>query len=565
MAKLLGSGFVDGLVASLEEEAKRVQQENLQRVRDRAASARAAGQLDHDLDGEQLQTISNALHSLLRPPVFTGGTPATPFRVPALVNNELAQHHHLYHFCERSARPLLEKWFSENECDLFNEATRRAISVTAMRQHIAPMSFTAQTKVIGSALAALVYAVGQQEAIALFDLWLAALPPSDAEKLQLRVLVLIRKIRPDLALSSPVPSVSDAGEEAVVTGLHHPIMEEATAAEEERDDLQSQASSQPSLVAAMQSSNLGSDVMQAQMEQMAQMQAQMQAQQAQMAQMQAQMQAATQAAAAQAAQQATEVASQRAAQAAAPVWHGAGSSPPLGMMVQYGQAKHFLHARYEANIIQPQQREIDHLRAEVARLSGELLPTDPRYHEIVREANARFSKPGGIKLFLKRKQKLIDLKKQLQSKEELVASLIHELGEIRLNCALYTQQLEHDAAAMTYIENDRRDRVARMEAEEERRMKAKEERLEREKEKVDRARKQRSRPDQAVKPEILAAFMPAARSRPASASSSRTPSLPSRPSTSSSQARAWQTMAEIHDIEAMEDDEEDDEVDENDV
>ncbi len=129
--------------------------------------------------------------------------------------------------------------------------------------------------------------------------------------------------------------------------------------------------------------------------------------------------------------------------------------------------------------------QIDSLRAERDRLSGVLHEDDPVAIAIVREALARFSKPGGIKLFDRRLLKMIDLRKQLADvKEATMATLIAEIGEIRINCALYRAQVDKDNVARGEVKDERNDRVGRWEEDMARRQEAKEDKLARDSAKV---------------------------------------------------------------------------------
>jgi hypothetical protein len=132
--------------------------------------------------------------------------------------------------------------------------------------------------------------------------------------------------------------------------------------------------------------------------------------------------------------------------------------------------------------------QVDALRAERDRLCGVLHQDDPVAIAIVREAQARFAKPGGKKLFDKRILKLDDLRKQLTSKERMLATLIEEIGEIRINCALYTAQVERDNVARGEGQDERVDRTSRWEEEAARKQRAKEEKLARDAAKVNKVK-----------------------------------------------------------------------------
>jgi len=193
-----------------------------------------------------------------------------------------------------------------------------------------------------------------------------------------------------------------------------------------------------------------------------------------------------------------------AAAAAAPRAHTAASdSPAAGFTATWAQFKNFVNTsapaaqRFKAHIVGAQQQEIDSLRAqvrthntgranecsepmrptltfvlccccrcEVARLSGVLLPDDPEYGAIVREARARFAKPGGEKLFQKREAKLTRLAGDLQSKEFLVSTLLREISTLRLRCVLYEGQVDLDKQQMGSIVQDKEQRIDRWEEQE---------------------------------------------------------------------------------------------------
>ena len=149
----------------------------------------------------------------------------------------------------------------------------------------------------------------------------------------------------------------------------------------------------------------------------------------------------------------------------------AGASPAASFQTTYGQAKEFLSSnapaaqRFQSNIIGPQQQEIDALRAQVMRLSGVLIPSDPRHYAIVREASARFAKSGGPAMLKRRRAKLKGMTGDLKALEDRVGVSIQEMAELRLNCTLYASQVEQDQRRYGDIEQEEAEKVARWEAE----------------------------------------------------------------------------------------------------
>ena len=130
-------------------------------------------------------------------------------------------------------------------------------------------------------------------------------------------------------------------------------------------------------------------------------------------------------------------------------------------------------------------------RVQVSRLSGVLLPDDPEYSAIVREARARFAKPGGEKLFQKREAKLTRLAGDLQSKEFLVSTLLREISTLRLQCVLYAGQVDLDKQQMGSIVQDKEQRVDRWEEQERERQRLKAERIAREQQRMQQQQQQR--------------------------------------------------------------------------
>jgi hypothetical protein len=165
-------------------------------------------------------------------------------------------------------------------------------------------------------------------------------------------------------------------------------------------------------------------------------------------------------------------------------WQGPGTSPAAGVNLPYAQVKAFLTHRFESSIINPLQQQVDMLRAERDRLCGVLNPSDPICMEIVSEAQARFTKPGSIKLFDKRRLKMIDLRKQLAHKEQMMATLLPEIAELRVSCALYRAQVDKDNIQRGEVKADKRAMQLRWEEDAARRQKAKEDKLERDSAKV---------------------------------------------------------------------------------
>ena len=211
-------------------------------------------------------------------------------------------------------------------------------------------------------------------------------------------------------------------------------------------------------------------------------------------------------------------------------------SPAAHINVPYGQAKEFLSHRFQSTIISPMQQEIDALRAQVDRLSGVLRPSDPAYQEIVREALARFGKPGSIKLFDRRRVKLTQIKRDLEAKEIQIGALLEEVASLRLNAALYAQRCDIDDELRGEKREEKNDRVGRWEEDAAARDKAARDRVARDQKKLDRRAQPRASasldryaaafapPQYAAAPAAFAPFppqsfagTPASHSRPASA------------------------------------------------
>jgi hypothetical protein len=159
----------------------------------------------------------------------------------------------------------------------------------------------------------------------------------------------------------------------------------------------------------------------------------------------------------------------------------------------------------QSNIITPLQKEVDGLRAQNARLQGILLEGDPRRDKIIREAQARFNKPAGPKMWDKRKLKLKTLKYELESKEAQVATLLEEIAKVRIECALYAQQVDYEEGLRDETHREHEYRVRRWEEENKHRIQMQEERLEREQRKQARRRA----PERALDPRYMEAFIPA--------------------------------------------------------
>ena len=88
------------------------------------------------------------LRSTLNKPIF-GRTPNTPHRITTLVDIEIARHAHLFQPYLRSARPLLERWFTEHpQQQQLSSSERQRIVVTAMRAEHEILSDEQQTSII---------------------------------------------------------------------------------------------------------------------------------------------------------------------------------------------------------------------------------------------------------------------------------------------------------------------------------------------------------------------------------------------------------------------------------
>jgi hypothetical protein len=188
-------------------------------------------------------------------------------------------------------------------------------------------------------------------------------------------------------------------------------------------------------------------------------------------------------------------------------------SPAATLQVQYGQAKQFLMSdapaarRFQASIIGPQQREIDALRSQVDRLNGVLHQSDPEYVRIVRTLTARFAMGGGVKLFDKRAKKLKDMEADLVTKSMAMETLLMEISELRITCAMYAQQVDADCKSRGSLKVEQDERVERMEREIKQKQQAREEKLQRERERFERV----SQPFQ-LRGNYMTRYMPASAS-----------------------------------------------------
>ena len=96
--------------------------------------------MDKKEAGEHTSDIGEVraqLQRLLQPPLFVGATPATPFRIATLVNNEIAEHQQIWNSDMLGAgdyyRKALERWFAEHPIDLFTPAARRGVFEECMQ------------------------------------------------------------------------------------------------------------------------------------------------------------------------------------------------------------------------------------------------------------------------------------------------------------------------------------------------------------------------------------------------------------------------------------------------
>lgn len=455
----------------------------------KAASIRGAKEaLEHldsgqsDTEDEVINEVEKQLRRLLQPPTFAGATPSTPFRIATLVNNELAEHNQAYLFCEATAKPLLEKWFSEHPTDVFTAATRDSLIHEATMQRLSSMSVADRRDVID----AFSYfgVISPKDRMELFGqhadsasaapLLPAITEAKEAESENASVGAASSHASLVEAMQTAALSTSNTNEQFVEV-LHDGLSPEyhaeqrAAAAEAELAALRAHVAAQQPLPSHQQ--NIEQQV--AQLHQRAQAR--------------------------------PEAADPFVRQQLENIHHNAlaqpeqmtGSSPAFVAVMQQRTTKNFeqhIAANFQSNIVGPQQQEIDRLRSEVARLSGVLQPSDPRYQMIHRETMARFAKPGGKKLFDRRRLKFITLRKMLTEKEQMVATLLEEIGEVRLNCILYADQVDRDSMQRVDIGSDQQARVQRWEEEEARRQAAKEERIRGDQEPIDRRKQQRSTP-----------------------------------------------------------------------
>ena len=409
----------------------------------------------------QLNAIRQQLHSALAPPLFTGATPATPFRIATLVAFELDSHEVFYrldgedgHLWRHYTRALLQQWFSEHPTDALTDELRAAIHSLAndnqtsytdaeLAQKCAdPYNEQAERDYAA-------YAAAQKERAA--DAHVRVMPPSVLR-------VSERKLdgsESDVAsVASPPSDMSIAGAsvarseplsaiaalerlvpaaESNATGIAEEIVERAGFVNNNNNN----NNEQQQQIAAMEQRALQMQqhvvAMQQQMQQHVTAMQQMQQQQ-QQAQQQAQQQQQQQPAVIPApilAQVLAAAAAAQQQQQQRPLNFGpllpplpppppvaAASSPPASFQTTYGEAKEFLTKRFESTIITPKQREIDSLRAENMRLSGVFHPNDPRRQEIIDFINAKFSKPGGPKMFDKRRDKTLALRNGTQQQQQ---------------------------------------------------------------------------------------------------------------------------------------------------
>ncbi len=596
-----------------------------------AKQSSAASAITHDDQGEHTYTeaideVTAQLHRLLQPPIFVGATPATPFRIATLVNNELAEHSHVWRSIADDALPVLEKWFAEHPSDVFTTQWRRVAllatallgsydpytaddEVATLLRHVArkydmdehephcssehdhshigritaedvariatltganpALQIVVDARVANDAFSALAAAtlkqIHQNRADKHAHASAVSLPPVAEESSvagsslapSLIEAVVGAHIDESPALSPGLASRQQqaqldtyaaardlemeqaearaAAAEAKVAAAMKEAEARAASAEARLRDIeaadQARAAAEAAQHSRIHSAALAEQhrILQEAARQEAELTAQrLQYQQRNQEQQQLVAQQQQQAALQQEQQMAFEmrnvgapshahIEQQRrlqAQQAHARAldarlgsaeeehkqhgqllgahglrpgqvhWQGPGTSPAAGVNLPYGIARDFVATRLQNTVIAPLQQQVDGLRAERDRLCGVLHPEDPAAVALVREAQARFSKPGGIKLFDRRRLKMVDLRKQLVSKEQMLATLIEEIGELRINCALYRAQVDKDNVARGEVKDERHDRTGRWEEEAARRQRAKEEKLARDAAKV---------------------------------------------------------------------------------
>ena len=442
---------------------------------------RAVQALEEMDSAGKLTQLEQQLHALLQPPLFIGATPATPFRIATLVNNEIAEHGHRYctgrmrHNISAMARPFLEQWFAEHPADVFTARARQEIISATLQLH-------------------------QQE----------------HQKVRHSIRLLLDQHAHSASAVSVLSSVAEESSEAgssvapsLIAGVAGARIHESSAAAP-ADVLIRQQHAQLDTIEQQQARAREEELanLQARIRQMEEAE---QARAAADAQQQARINAGAlaeqQRILQEAQQQEMKMQSirQRYAQrnqeqlhVPANMPHPAGpqfgASPAANVTGTYGDFKQFMLSsnpaaqRFQSRLVSPLQQQVDALRAERDRLCGVLHPDDPIAVELVREAHARFAKPGGKKLFDKRRQKMIDLRKQLAAKEDLLGTLLEEIAELRINCALYRAQVDIDNVARSEGKDERTERTTRWEEEAARRQRAREEKLAREEAKTKKTR-----------------------------------------------------------------------------
>lgn len=397
----------------------------------------------------QLNAIRQQLHSALAPPLFTGATPATPFRIATLVAFELDSHEVFYRLdgedgfeWRHYTRALLHQWFSEHPAEALTQELRAAIHSLANDNQTSYTDAELAQKCADpyNEEAERIHATAQKERTDAYVM------PVVAPSVLLRVSEL-KADGSDASVASLPSAVSVAGASvarseplsaidalqrlapaAENTGIAEEIVERAGLINNNGEQQQAQQ-----IAAIEQRAQQMQQAMQQQMQQqIVAMQQQMLQQQAQLQQQQQQLRAQPAAPIAIPAGPAPLLAQVLAAAAAAPQQQPgvmfnalpppvaasvAASSPPANFQTTYGEAKEFLTKRFESKIITPQQQELDRLRAENMRLQGILHPSDPRRQEIIDYINAKFGKPAGPKIFDKRRDKTLALRKGTQTQQ----------------------------------------------------------------------------------------------------------------------------------------------------